>query len=312
MRSAGIIDYVDFQAEDDFARIYFLDRSFQPTRDVREEWRRVDGGLFDAAGMRIVSGRGFRSDDLVGSPRAAVVNEAFARKHWPDRSPLGALLSTHDTTYRDMEIVGVVADVRSLGPAAAPPPMLYVPLQGNARGTMGMYVRVEGEPVGHASDIREAIWSVDSSQPIAGVAPMSAFVEMWVAIPKAARTLVVALAALTLLLAAVGVFGVVSYLVRTRRSELGVRLALGATPDRLERDQMRTMLGVVALAVSAGLTGGIAAAAAARHLLYDVQPLDPVSVSAAALVMALAALLASYIPARRVGRIDPTEAMRVE
>jgi predicted permease len=308
----GVIDYVDFQAEDDFARIYVLDRSLQPTRDMREEWRRVDNGLFDAAGMRVLSGRAFEPDDFFGRPRAAVVNEAFAKKHWPGRSAVGAFLSTHDAAYRDLEVVGVVADVRSLGPAAAPPPMLYVPLQGNPRGTMGMYVRVAGDPMSHAPALREAIWSVDSSQPITSVWPMTAFVETWVAVPKAARALVLSLATLALLLAALGVFGVVSYVVRTRRSELGVRLALGATPHRLQRDQMRTMLVVVVAALGVGLAGGVLAARGARGMLYGVSPLDPPSVAFTILVMAAAALLASYLPARRVGGIDPTEAMRAE
>jgi len=312
VRRAGVIDYIDFLAEDDFARVYFLDRSLQPMRDVREEWRRVDAGLFDAAGMRIVEGRGFESDDLFGSPRVAVVNEAFAAKHWPDGSPVGAFLGTHDASYHELQVVGVVVDVRSLGPAAPSPPMLYVPLQGNPRGTAGMYARVEGDPTSYGPALSEAIWSVDSSQPIAGAWPMSAFVETWVALPKAARTLVLGLAALTLLLASVGVFGVVSYVVRTRRSELGVRLALGATPERLERDQMRTMLGTILLPLAVGLAGGMAAARGARSMLYGVGPLDPVSIAAAIVTIGAAALLASYIPARRASRIDPTEAIRAE
>lgn len=309
---AGVIDYVDFQAEDDFARIYVLDRAFQPVRDVREEWRRVDEGLFETAGMSLLSGRTFRSEDFQGTPRVAVVNEAFAAKLWPDGDALGALLSTHDENYRDMEVVGIVGDVRSLGPAAPPPPMLYVPLQGSPRGTMGMYVRVRGEPMSRAAEVREAIWSVDSSQPVTAVWPMSAFVDAWVAIPRATRALVVSLAGLTLLLSAVGVFGVVSYLVRTGRSELGVRMALGATAVRLERDQMRAMLPVVGVALGAGLVLGVLAARAARALLLGVSPLDPPSVVGALVLMGGTALAAAYLPARRVGRIDPTEAIRTE
>lgn len=312
VQSAGVIDYIDFQAEDDFAAIYFLDRSLQPTRDVREEWRRVDEGLFEAAGMPIVSGRGFRSDDFTDTPTVAVVNQAFAEKHWPGQSSIGALLSTHDAAYRDMQVVGVVQDVRSLGPASPPPPMLYVPLQGNPRGTMGMYVRVAGDVIGYVPALQEAVWSVDSSQPIAGVWPMSAFVDSWVAVPKAARSLVLALAVLTLLLAAVGVFGIVAFLVRTRRSELGVRLALGASPDQLERDQMNAVLGIVVVSLAAGVAVGVLAARAAEGLLYGVPPLDPISVVIAVLATSGAALLASYLPARRVGLIDPAEAMRAE
>jgi predicted permease len=309
---AGVIGYVAFQAEDDFARVYFLDRSLQPVRDVREEWRRVDAGLFEAAGMRMLAGRAFQADDFVGTPRAAVVNHTFAEKHWPDGSPVGRYLSTHEESYRDLEVVGVVADVHSLGPATPPPPMLYVPYQGDPRGTQGMYVLVSGDPMSFGEAVREAIWSVDPSQPVTGFWPMSAFVNAWVAIPKATRALVLSLATLALLLSAVGVFGVVSYAVRTRRSELGVRLALGATPDRLERDQMRTILPIVALGVVGGLLAGILAARAARELLYGISPLDPLSIGAGALVMASAALVATYLPARRAGRIDPTEAIRAE
>lgn len=312
VQRAGVIDYVDFQAEDDFARVYFLDRSLQPVRDMREEWRRVDQGLFSAAGMRMVAGRGFEPDDFVGTPRAAVVNQAFAEKHWPEGSPVGRYVSTHDTWYRDLEVVGVVGDVRSLGPAAPPPPMLYVPNQGSPRGTQGLYVRVAGDPMDFAQPVREAVWSVDPSQPIAQVSPMSALVDAWVAIPRATRDLVLALAVLATLLSAVGVFGVVSYAVRTRRSELGVRLALGATPERVRREQMRTIAPLAALGVGAGLAAGVMAARAAQGLLYGVSPLDPVAVGAAAGVMAAAALLATYLPARRAGRIDPTEVIRTE
>jgi predicted permease len=312
VRRAGVIGYIDFQAEDDYARVYFLDRELQPVRDMREEWRRVDQGLFEAAGMRMVDGRGFEADDFVGTPHVAVVNQAFATKHWPGASPVGAMLSTHNEHYRDLRIVGVVADVRSLGPAAPAPPMLYVPYQGDPRGTQGMYVRVAGDPTSYPAAIRDAVWSVDPSQPIAGIWPMSAFVGAWVAVPRATRMLLVALALLALLLSAVGVFGVVSYAVRTGRSELGVRLALGATPEQLERQQIRSMLPLVLLGAGVGAVAGVFAARAARSLLFAVSPLDPISVGGALLAMGATALLASYLPARRVGRIDPAEAMRSE
>ncbi len=175
-----------------------------------------------------------------------------------------------------------------------------------------MYVLVAGDPMGFGDAVREAIWSVDPSQPVTGFWPMSAFVDAWVAIPKATRLLVLSLATLALLLSVVGVFGVVSYAVRTRRSELGVRLALGATPDRLEREQMRAILPVVGLGVGGGLVGGVLAAGATRGLLYGISPGDPLSIGAAIAVMASAALVATYLPARRAGRVDPTEVIRAE
>ena len=307
---AGVMDYVDFLAEDDFARIYFLDRSFQPTRDMREEWRRVDAGLFEAAGMAMMSGRAFEQPDFEGTPRVAIVNRAFADKHYPNGQALGELLSTHNAAYRDLTIVGVVADVRSLGPSTPAPPMLYVPNQGSPRGHQGMYVRVDGDPMMLADAIRDAIWSVDPSEPVAAIVPLSDLVARWTAIPLATRTLVLTLAVLAMFLSAVGVFGVVAYAVRTRRSELGVRLALGASPTRLESEVVARVLPVALVAVLAGAASGIGAARSARAVLHGVDPLDLPSLAGALVAMTAATALATWLPARRAGRIDPAEAMR--
>ena len=312
VRSAAVTDYPDFLGEDDYQRVYFLDRSFQPLASQREEWRRVSEGLFETTGMRILAGRSFASEDFEGPPRVAVVNDAFARKHYPGGNAVGQYISLGNEGYRDMQIAGVVADLRSLGPSAPPPPMLYVPNQGDPRGTQGLYVRVAGTPADFIGAVRQAVWSVDPSQPISGIGPMSDLVGAWVAIPRATRTLLSGLAALSLILAAVGVFGVVAYAVRSRRSELGVLLALGASPDRLKLDVVATVVPVVVLGIGVGVGAGVVGAWAARAILYSVSPLDPMSVAAAAGAMAGAALLATWLPARRVSRIDPTEAIRAE
>jgi predicted permease len=311
--SAALIDYLPFLQEDDFASIYFLDRSFQPVRDQREEWRRVSHGLFETAGMRFVQGRSLTADEFVDRPRTAVVNEAFADKHYPGGGAVGQYLSTHDPDYQDLEIVGVVADVRTYGPTEPAPPTLYVPLQGSPRGTTGMYVRAEGgNPWALAEPVREAIWSVDPSQPADGLATMTELVSAWVAIPRTIRTLVSGVATLALFLAAVGVFGVVGYAVRRRMPEFGVRLALGASPGRLRRDVLRGALPLVALGLGGGVLVGWLAAGAAGAVLFGVEPLDPISLAVAVSAMAGAAFLATWIPARRASRVDPTRAIRAE
>ncbi len=311
--SAALIDYIPFEGEDDFEGIEFLDRALQPTERVREEWRRVTEGAFETAGMRVLEGRSFTSEDFEGMPRAAVVNEAFARKHYPGGDAVGRFLNTGNDHYQGLEVVGVVVDVRSRGPASPAPPMLYVPNQGEPRGTVGMYVRVAaGSPMGVVEPVREAIWSVDPSQPIARIFGMSDVVAEWVAIPRAVRTLVSGLAALALLLAAVGVFGVVAYAVRSRTAELGVRLALGASPDRLAREVLLRAVPMVALGLGAGLGAGYLAARGARAVLYGVAPLDPLSMGVAVLAMAGAAIVATWVPARRIAGIDPTAAIRSE
>jgi putative ABC transport system permease protein len=314
VRRAGVIDYVDFQGEDDYQGLTFLDRpETRPDRHQREEWRRVDEGLFEAAGMRIVAGRGFASSDFEGEvARAVIVNQAFAEKHWPGGDPIGTQISVHEDGYREMQIVGVVADVRALGPSAPARPVLYVPNQGTPRGTQGLYVRVTGDPMSYAEAVREAIWAVDPSQPITDIAPMTERVERWVAIPRTTRALVGTLATLSWLLSAVGVFGVVAYAVRTRRSEMGVRLALGASSRRLEADQLRAVAPVVIVGVGVGVVLGIGAARAAGALLHGVSPLAPVPLFATVAAMGLAALVATWLPARRVGRVDPREVIAAE
>lgn len=307
VESAGMMGYVDFQAEDDYARVYFLDRELQPVRDIREEWRRVDAGLFASVGMRIASGRTFDPDDFQGTPRSAIVNQAFATKHYPDGDAVGQLVSTHNARYRDLRIIGVSVDVRTRGPASVAPPMLYVPLQGDPRGTQGLHVRVQGEPMAFAESVRDAVWSVDPSQPIHWVSPMTQWVSMWVAVPRTARALVSSLAGLAGVLATIGIFGVVAYTVRTRRKEFGVRLALGASPRRLERDQLHAIGPIIVLGLAAGTVIGIAGASAARALLHQVEPTDPLTLGVALTVMGAASLCASLLPARRAGRIDPVE-----
>lgn len=313
VRSAALIDYLPFLQEDDYARVTFLDRDRSPVRDVREEWRRVSDGLFETAGMRLVQGRSLVPDDFRGRVRAVVVNESFAGKHYPDGGAVGSFLSTHDEGYRDMEIVGVVADVRSLGPAEPAPPMLYVPLQGSPRGTTGMYVRTRpGREAAVAESVRAAIWSVDPSQPVTGMTPMPELVDAWVALPRTVRTLVSGVAGLALFLAGVGVFGVVGYAVRRRTAEFGVRVALGASPRRLRRAVLLETVPLVALGIGAGLACGVVAARAAGALLHGVAPWDPVSLGGGLLAMTAVALAATWLPARAASRVDPSRAMRAE
>ena len=309
VRSAAVTDYVDFEAEDDYTRVHFLDGAGEPFADIREEWRRVGFALFETAGMAMRGGRSFAREDFQGTPRTAVVNEAFARKHWPAGDALGSFISTKGLT---LEVVGVVADLRSHGPAAPPAPVLYVPNLIEPRGTQALYVRVSGEPMAFAERVRDAIWSVDPSQPVDAITPMSELVGSWVAIPRASRALLVALAAAALLLSGVGVFGVVAYAVRTRRSELGLRLALGASAGRLRRDLALAILPVAVLGVAVGLVLGVAAARAAGGLLHGVSPLDPASVALAVGAMAGSVLLGIDLPSRRVARIHPSEAIRAE
>ncbi len=313
VRSAAFIDYLPFLGEDDFAGIDILDARRERDRELREEWRRVGEGLLETAGMRILQGRPFDSDDFRGAPRSAVVNESFARKHFDDGEAVGAFLTVHGEPYEEVEVVGVVADLRTLGPGASAPPVLYVPQQGGPRGSQGLLVRTEeGREMALAARVQDAVWSVDPSQPMAGMAPMSTMVDAWVAVPRAIRLLVMGVAAFALVLAAVGVFGVVGYAVRQRTTEFGVRVALGASPERLRRSVVLEAVPWVGLGVGSGALLGVLAARAADALLYGVRPWDPWALAGALVTMVGVALLAVWLPAQQASRVDPARVIRPE
>ena len=287
-------------------------RAPAPGAGVREEWRRVSEGLFEAAGMQIRAGRGFTPDDFRAMPSAVVVNAAFAAKHYPEADPVGRRLVLSNGRYGDMEIVGVVGNVLARGPALPAPPVIYAPYQGDPRGHVALYARVGGEPLDYAEAVRNAIWSVDGTQPVVQLQALHDVVRQATSVPRMIRELVTGLALIALLLAGVGVFGVVGYAVRTRRRELGVRLALGASTVRLERDISRQAVPMGILSIGAGLAVGGLAGRAADAVLYGVAALDPFSMLGAAGTMAVMAILAMYLPLRRVRGIDPIEVIRAE
>ncbi len=308
---AGATDYAPFQGEDDFMGFRLPDRPPpEPGRGPREEWRRVTEGFFEAARTTILRGRGFEPEDYEMPPAVAVVNVAFAEKYWPASDPVGKRMRPALAEYGLLEVVGVVEDVPERGPALPPPPVFFVPLHGSPRDNMAMFVRFDGDPVESLEAVKEAAWSVDSSQPIDRIFPMNALLESTVVLPRLARNLVAQFAAIALALGALGLFGVSSYAVRTRRPELGIRLALGATPRRLQRHLVAELAGLASIGLSLGILLGVGAAFIARALLHGVSPVDPWSLGSATAIVAGAALLSTYLPARAIARIDPSRSIR--
>lgn len=302
----GTNDYRPFEGEDDFQGIRFPGRPApEPGRGPREEWRRVSEGLFEATGMRVLRGRGFQPLDFQGTPRAVVINQAFAAKHYPGLDPVGERLTVTEDGYREVEVVGVVADVLSRGPAVPAPPVLYAPYQAAPRGTVSLFVKVSGDPMSFATSVREAIWSVDSRQPVLPMIPLEEVVRQSMAVSTMMSKIVGAMATVALILAGLGVFGVVGFMVRSRTRELGVRLALGATAGRLEREVMRDQLPILIVALVAGLSLSMLVAQALGSVLYGVSSVDPISFGGTAVLIAIMSLVATYLPARRVSKVDP-------
>ena len=302
----GTNDYRPFEGEDDFQGIRFPERPTpEPGRGPREEWRRVSEGLFETAGMRVTRGRGFLPGDFEGTPQVVVLNEAFVAKHYPGLDPVGKRLAVTRAGYTDVEIVGVVADVLSRGPSVAAPPVLYAPYQAAPRGHVSLFVRVSGDPMSYADAVREAIWSVDSRQPVLQMIPLGAVVRTSMAVQTMMSRIVSVMATVALVLAGMGVFGVVGYTVRSRTRELGVRLALGATAARLQREVVGGHLPVLTLALFAGLMMSLVTAWGVGSVLHGVGPTDPLAFGGAIVLVTTMSLLATYLPARRVSRVDP-------
>jgi len=282
------------------------------------DYRAASPGYLQTMGIDLVAGRAFTPNDKADSPPVAVINETLARRYFGTQNPIGKRIGlSRPIDWR--EIVGVVRDVRNYGLAEEVKPECYLPFLQNApdylagsASWMVMVVRTESDPLGYVGAIKGALHKIDPDQPIASIRPMTAYLAQSVAQRRFNMLLLAVFAGLALVLAAVGIYGVISYSVAQREREVGIRMALGAqTGDVLGlivRQGMRPAL--------VGLLAGIFAAAAMtrfmRSLLFQVSAIDPLVFAAVALVLALVAAIACVIPARRATRLDPVIALRSE
>ena len=268
------------------------------------------------ATMRIpqIAGRDFTAADAIDSPLVAVVSQELVRRTFPNENPLGKRL--HVAVGRaggmDVEIVGVVGDIKMSTLDADTRAAVYMPHTQLALGLMTLVVRTETDPTALVNSVASVIRSLDPELPLADAKTMEQVVDETLARPRTVSVLLTVFAVLALALAAVGVYGVMAYSVSQRTQEIGVRVALGATPHSV----FRLVLGHAMQLVGVGVAAGLAAAAILTQLLntllYDTDPIDPLTFAGTTLVLVLVATIASYIPARRGMRITPVEALRTE
>ncbi len=271
----------------------------------------VSDGAFRTMGIRL-SGRDFDARDRAGAPLVAIVNEELARRVWPGRPAIGQrlrLVLAPDTT---VTVIGVVADVKQITLGEPPTPQIY----GSMLQSPGIFntvaVRTTGDPDALASAVRAALWSVDPDQPVWKMRSMAMLVQRDFAAPRFTMALTLAFALIALLLAAVGVYGTMSYAVAQRTREVGIRMALGARRHEVVRLVLRRGLVVIAIALAVGLVAGLGLAPLLRRQLFGIVPLDPVTFLAVPFVLTAVALVACYLPARRAANVDPMVALRTE
>jgi putative ABC transport system permease protein len=265
-----------------------------------------------AMGIPLLSGRGFSPSDRLGSPLVVLVNRELVRQQFSGMNPLGQRLAVEWDTDQPREIVGVVGDVRQKGlddPVAA---TIYLPDSQVAAGGGTIMLRTALDPLGLAQAARDSVHRYDPDLAIADIQPMKTLVEKTTAKPRFESSLLAGFALLALLLASIGVFGVMAYSVQQRTNEIGIRLALGASSHQILAMLLAEGGLVTVLGLGAGLLGAFALTRFLRSLLFQVSPTDPATFIAVPLVLGLVALFACYLPALRALRVDPAAALRYE
>jgi putative ABC transport system permease protein len=294
----------------------------QPGRETYASYRMVTGDFFGALGVSISRGRPLGADDRSGTTRVAVVNETFVRRFVGEGEALGRRITFGDGSEDAvwMEIVGVAADVRTLGLTTDPPPEIYVPIEQIdadlwtvfTGSSLSVALRSAGEPQRLAPAARAAVRQVDPEQVVSNLRPAGELVSGAIARQRFSMLLLLAFGGLALVLAGVGVYGVLAYTVSQRTRELGIRVALGAHAGAVRALVLRQGLGVALVGLVLGLVGALGLSHLLGAVLYDVSPTDPLALAAAAGVLASVAAIACLIPAVRATRVDPMVALRSE
>ena len=280
------------------------------TQDLLADWRMVSPGYFRAMGIPVLRGRTFADVDRRGGQRVIILSEDMARRFWPNDDPVGRSIESSNADLR-LTVIGVVGDVRNLNQAIDPRPTMYLSTTQFLWPAMTFVVRTAGDqPMGNA--IRKSVNTVDPQLAVFAVRTFDTLLDTNIAQPKVTAWLFGLFAALALLLAAIGVYGVLSSLVAQRTREIGVRLALGAKPASVRRLVVGHALRLSLLGIGLGSAGALLAGPALESQLFGVKPRDPVTLAAVTTALLAVALLASYLPARRATRVDPLIALRTE
>jgi putative ABC transport system permease protein len=276
--------------------------------------RPVTAGYFRTVGLPLRRGRDLSERDVVGAPGVVVINEAFARVHFPNEDPIGKHIE-RSAWWPGMpdrfEIVGVVADEKFLGLQAGADPATYFHLPQFALAQY-LVIRATGDPLALVPVVREQVWSIDRSLPVENVTTMDAAIDEQLAGARFNATLIGIFAAVALALAALGVYGVLSYTVTQRTNEIGIRMALGAQRGSVARLVVGHGMALTAAGIGLGLVASVWLTRSISRLLFDVSRLDPAVFAVVALLLGAVAFAAAYLPARRASRVDPMVALRGE
>jgi predicted permease len=318
VRSAAVTNWIPLVFQGDSIGISIEGRPDPgPGQRPSAVTRVVSHDYFRTMNIQLLQGRQFDEQDRVDSPSVAVISETMARRFWPGEDPTGKRLTpgSPDSVNPDdwITVVGVVKDVRQFELVADPKPQMYLThLQAGFFAPRHLVVSTEVEPLSLAGAVRKTIWEIDKDQPVSNVSTMETVLSESIARQRFSMLLLGIFAAVALVLAAVGIYGVMSYSVAQRTHEIGIRMALGAQKSDVLKLAVGQGMKLVLLGVAIGLAAAFILTRVMASLLFGVSATDPTTFITISLVLVIAAVLASYIPARRATKVDPMVALRYE
>lgn len=272
-------------------------------------WQAASGGYFSALAIPLRAGRFFDNRDAAPAPGVVIISDEIARRFFPNESPIGRRLRGGDA---ELEIVGVVGNIRRASLADEPRADMYFPFEHQLDPSTTLFVRTTGDPAQALPAVRTVLRQIEPGLVVYGTRTMEEVAAASAAIMRLAMRLLAGFAAVALVLAAIGIYGVMAYSVRQRTRELGTRVALGASRSDIIRLMMRQGAAMTMVGLAVGVAGGLVAARSLAAILYGIPPSDPIALSAAIALLATTALAACYLPARRAARIDPARTLAAD
>jgi predicted permease len=284
---------------------------YRPTasEDMNFGFNVVSEDYFATMRIPVVQGRAFDTRDDASDPKVAIVNAPFARRYWPGQDPVGRTVRVAGQAHR---VVGVVREIKYVSVTEDPRPYVYLSLAQSDTPQVTLHVRASGDAASEQQRVRAAVRRVDAALPLFDVRPLQTQIDVSLGAFAAATLFLSAAGVQALVLAAIGIYGVVSFAVAQRTREIGIRVALGATPAQVLRLIMSQGFGLSVLGVAIGAAMALASSRLLAGLLFGVGPRDPMTLAAVAMSLMAVAIVACWVPARRALRVDPTTALRYE
>jgi len=273
------------------------------------ELQSITGEFFRVMGIPLMAGREFNDHDMENSQRVLIISNTLAKTYFPNENPVGKFVNL-GSLPTNSQIVGVVGDVRTNGLNADPGAMAYMCNSQRAQSGFFFAVRTEADPLTMARPITEQILSVDKDLPVTAVQSMEQVASASVAQPRITMFLLGIFALLALFIASIGIYGVLSYSVKQRTQEIGIRMSLGASPASVQRLVLSRALLLSSIGVGIGLVIAVGLSWVMNSLLFGVSARDPITFIGVSVFLTAVAMFASYLPARRASKVDPLEAMR--